>query len=85
VHLRSKEEENPENPVYLTWQEAVDWYLKQCENEIGDFTEELQRMRKLTHLVVKRLIEKDRVLVFIGETDGPAEDRLIATHPNYSI
>ncbi len=85
IHLRSKEEENPEKPVYLTWNEAVEWYLNQCQAEIGDSLEELHRMKKLTHLVVKRLIEKDRVLVFIGESDGPEKERLIATHPNYSI
>jgi DNA replication licensing factor MCM6 len=85
VYLRAKEEENPEKPVYLTWNEAVDWYLSQIQGEIGDSIEELNRMKKLTNLVVRRLIEKDRVLVFIGELDGPEKERLIATHPNYSI
>jgi DNA replication licensing factor MCM6 len=85
VYLRAKEEENPEKPVYLTWNEAVEWYLSQIQGEIGDSIEELNRMKKLTNLVVRRLIEKDRVLVFIGEFDGPEKERLIATHPNYSI
>lgn len=85
VYLRAKEEENPEKPVYLTWNEAVDWYLSQIQGDIGDSTEELHRMKKLTNLVVRRLIEKDRILVFIGELDGPEKERLIATHPNYSM
>ena len=70
---------------YLTWGETVDWYLKQCEREIGDSKEELNRYKKLTNLVIRRLISVDRVLIYIGESEGIEEtNRTIAVHPNYS-
>jgi len=84
AHLRSNEEQEP--PKYLTWSEAVDWYLEQCESEIGDSVDEMERIKALSNLVVKRLIEKDHVLIFMDEQpDGPPQSRTIAVHPNYVI
>ena len=62
TYLRSKEteakqvegEEAPEEVTYLTWGQVAEWYLEQCETQFGDSLEELNRMRKLTNLVIRR-------------------------------
>ncbi len=89
TYLRSKENDEEEESTYLTWGQTVDWYLKQCEAQIGDSAEELRRLRKLTNLVIRRLISVDHTLIYIGG-DGAAEsqeeaDRFIAVHPNYDV
>ena len=90
-HMRAIEDRSnlaeEELPAYISRGEAVRWYLEQCESDIGDSVEELERLKKLTELVIQRLIEKDRVLVQIGEysDDIPNDDRLIAVHPNFVI
>lgn len=88
-HLRSIEDRSntseEELPAYISRSEAVNWYLEQCESDIGDSVEELERLKKLTELVIQRLIDKDRVFVYIGEhnDDIPVDQRLIAVHPNF--
>lgn len=90
TYLRSKEDEEEKTEdkgttTYLTWGEVVEWYIQQCEREIGDSEEELQRYKKLTNLVIRRLVNVDHVLVYIGESEGiPELDRKIAVHPNYT-
>jgi DNA replication licensing factor MCM6 len=89
TYLRSQENEDDETSTYLTWGEAVEWYLNQCEAQIGDSMEELRRLKKLTNLVIRRLITVDHVLIYIGG-DGAAqsmteEDRTIAVHPNHVV
>lgn len=90
AYLRSKESEQDdtegEESKYLTWGEVAEWYLEQCEVDIGDSLEELERMRKLTNLVIRRLVQVDHVLMCIGSTEGiPEADRKIAVHPNYTF
>ena len=91
TYLRSKEAEEEKTEEegttsYLTWGQVVEWYLVQCERQIGDSEEELQRMRKLTNLVMRRLVQVDHVLVYIGESEGvPEQERKIAVHPNYDF
>jgi DNA replication licensing factor MCM6 len=89
TYLRSEENEEEEEATYLTWGQTVEWYLNQCEAQIGDSMEELRRLQKLTNLVIRRLITVDHVLIYIGG-DGAAEsmkeeDRKIAVHPNYVV
>ena len=89
TYLRSQENDSEQESTYLTWSQTVDWYLNQCEAQIGDSLEELQRLRKLTNLVIRRLIGVDHVLIYIGG-DGAAEsmkegDRKIAVHPNFVV
>jgi DNA replication licensing factor MCM6 len=90
TYLRSKEDEEEKTEeegttTYLTWGEIVEWYTQQCEREIGDSEEELQRIKKLTNLVIRRLVHVDHVLVYIGESEGiPELERKIAVHPNYT-
>eukprot|EP00804_Cyclotella_cryptica_P006107 CCRYP_010728-RA/>CCRYP_010728-RA protein AED:0.05 eAED:0.09 QI:0/0.33/0/1/1/1/4/0/979 len=91
TYLRSKEAEDEKteetgSSSYLTWGEVVEWYIEQCEVKIGDSLEELQRIKKLTNLVVRRLVQVDHVLVYIGESEGvPELERKIAVHPNYDF
>jgi Mg2+ and Co2+ transporter CorA len=55
TYLRSLESDDEEiESKYLTWKEVVDWYLEQREEEIGDSMEELERMRKMLNLVIRR-------------------------------
>lgn len=89
TYLRSLESDDEEvESKYLTWKQVVDWYLEQREEEIGDSVEELERMRKMVNLVIRRLINVDHVLMYIG--DGPStkaeeQQTKIAVHPNYSM
>jgi len=74
---------------YLTWGETVQWYLEHCEKQIGDSVDELRDLRKLTNLVIRRLISVDHVLIYITEESAAEnieeEDRKIAVHPNYVV
>jgi DNA replication licensing factor MCM6 len=87
TYLRSLESDDEKaESKYLTWREVADWYLEQREEEIGDSMEELERMRKVINLVIRRLINVDHVLIYIG--DGPStkeqeQETKIAVHPNY--
>ena len=92
IHLRSKENAAAENKdeegehMYLTWGETVEWYFEQYESEIRSSVEALNEKRKLVNLVIRRLISKDNVLVYMGGSDGLEEqDRRIAVHPNYDL
>ena len=83
-YLRSKEDEGDDG-TYLTWAEALEWHLGQCKGEIGNSEEERERMTKLTNLVIRRLINVDHVLMFMGDASDDADEqqRKIAVHPNY--
>jgi DNA replication licensing factor MCM6 len=92
TYLRSRESdaeevegEESEDSTYLKWGQVVEWYLEQCESTIGDSMEELNRMRKLTNLVLRRLVKIDHVLVVIGDADIPELERKLAVHPNYVV
>jgi DNA replication licensing factor MCM6 len=63
-HLRAREEDNIS---YLPWQELLNWYLEQCEEQIGGSLERLSEMEKKVNLVIRRLIDVDRILVTVGE------------------
>jgi DNA replication licensing factor MCM6 len=93
TYLRSRESEaervedegDGEESTYLTWGKVVEWYLEQCKSTIGDSMEELNHMRKLTNLVLRRLVKVDHVLVVIGDSDIPELERKLAVHPNYVV
>jgi DNA replication licensing factor MCM6 len=92
TYLRSRESEaerdegeGGEESTYLTWGRVVEWYLEQCKSTIGDSTEESNHMRKLTNLVLRRLVKVDHVLVVIGDSDIPELERKLAVHPNYVV
>jgi len=97
-HLRAMEEEQAEaaaegavvdqSQTYWTWQQASDWYLEQVEADIGDSLEQLEGMRKKVNLVIRRLIEVDRILVTVGDVSKSKKEEgktLLAVHPNYEI
>ena len=85
--LRSLESDDANiESKYLTWREVTNWYLEQREEEIGDSLEELERARKVTNLVIRRLINVDHVLMYIGDspsTKAEEQETKIAVHPNY--
>ena len=87
VYLRSKEDDGGDEGegTYLTWAETVEWYPEQCKGEIGNSAEERERLTKLTNLVIRRLINVDHVLMFMGDAsdDVDEQQRKIAVHPNY--
>lgn len=93
TYLRSRESDaegvegagEEEESTYLTWGQVIEWYLEQSKSVIGDSTEELNHMRKLTNLVLRRLVKVDHVLVVIGSSDIPELERKLAVHPNYVV
>jgi len=97
TYLRSRESEaegmegtgegerEGEGSTYLTWGQVIEWYLEQSKSVIGDSTEELNQLRKLTNLVLRRLVKVDHVLVIIGSSDIPELERKLAVHPNYVV
>ena len=90
VHLRSleREEGDEEESTYLTWSQAVTWYLEQCESEIGDSMEELERIKKVTNLVIRNMINRDRTLMIIGNHPSKKEQEQRAklmVHPNIDL
>jgi DNA replication licensing factor MCM6 len=95
-HLRSLEPENDDDKNdttsaggCLTWNELVEWYLEQVEQtEIKDSVNQLDLTRKKVNLVIRRLLNVDRMLVTVGEV--PTNKRLkqevkLQVHPNYVI
>jgi len=101
-HLRALEEEHAssvassgggmvfgdETDVYWTWQRVSDWYLEQVETDIGDSMEALESMRKKVNLVIRRLVDVDRILVTVGDVPKSKKEEgkiLLAVHPNYEI
>jgi MCM6 C-terminal winged-helix domain len=73
-------------PVYPKWSQVLEWYLEQCEERIGDSMEELERLKKLTNLVIQKLVKKDRSLIFVGEpptSKKEEHDARLAVHPNF--
>jgi valyl-tRNA synthetase len=99
-HLRALEEEHAEASQagggmvvdeainYWTWQKVSDWYLEQIEQDIGDSMEALESMRKKVNLVIRRLIDVDRILVTVGDVPKSKKEEgktLLAVHPNYEI
>jgi DNA replication licensing factor MCM6 len=91
-HLRALEKEDPESDApenpYWTWQQVLDWYLEQVESDIGDSMEDLESMKKKVNLVIRRLIDVDRILVTVGDVPRSKKDEgktLLAVHPNYEI
>ena len=88
THLRSLETEDESQSQHLKWSEAVEWYVEQMENDIGDSVEMLDEMRKKINLVIRRLVNVDQVLVTLG--DPPKNKReeqqaVLSVHPNYVV
>jgi DNA replication licensing factor MCM6 len=91
-HLRALEGEaaleGEQVTSYLTWDKVSEWYLEQCEEDIGDSMERLEEMRKKVNLVIRRLIDVDRILVTVGEAPKSKKEQgktLLAVHPNYEV
>ena len=89
IHLRTLENTNRPG---LTQDEIVKYYLEQIG--VGDDQEEVQTETKLCVRVIKRLLEKDNVLVRVGgdgdfggdQADGDSSGKaLIMVHPNYVL
>jgi DNA replication licensing factor MCM6 len=81
--VRRKEDSNET----VTWNQCVTWYLEENEDEINGDMEELGRLKKLAHSVIKKLVKHDSILVFLSEKEEGQEheDRIVGVHPNYSI
>jgi hypothetical protein len=45
----------------------LDWYLEQVAGDIGDSSEETEAAKKKINLIIRRLINVDRILVTVGE------------------
>ena len=98
-HLRAVEQQQEEDMdlqegggvtavTYWTWKQCLDWYLDQVEGDIGDSMDMLEAMKKKVNLVLRRLIDTDRILVTVGDVPKNKKDEqqtLLAVHPNYEI
>jgi DNA replication licensing factor MCM6 len=90
-HLRALEgsgERDERGVPYLKWGDILNWYLEQCEQDIGDSMEQLEDMRKKVNLVIRRLINTDRILVTVGDAPKSKKEEmntLLAVHPNYEV
>jgi len=85
-HLRAREGEDVID--YLTWDQVMEWYLNQCMDDIGDSLERLEEIKKKVTLVIRRLIDVDRILVTVGEAPQLKREQgktLLAVHPNYEV
>lgn len=89
THLRALEgDDESMSDSYLRWDQVVEWYLEQSEHLIGDSLEQLEELRKKVNLVIRRLIEVDRILVTVGEAPKSKKEQgktVLAVHPNYEI
>jgi hypothetical protein len=66
----------------------MEWYLNQCLEDIGDSLGRLEEIKKKVNLVVRRLIDVDRILVTVGDAPKSKKDQgktLLAVHPNYEV
>jgi DNA replication licensing factor MCM6 len=90
-HLRALEgagEGDERGVPYMKWEDILNWYLEQCEQDIGDSLERLEEMRKKVNLVIRRLINTDRILVTVGDAPKSKKEEmntLLAVHPNYEV
>eukprot|EP00934_Nitzschia_sp_Nitz4_P000821 Nitzschia sp. Nitz4//scaffold74_size92883//80500//83578//NITZ4_004833-RA/size92883-augustus-gene-0.9-mRNA-1//1//CDS//3329557625//821//frame0 len=87
AHLRAMEGDGLQQD-YMTWDQVVEWYLEQREDDIGDSLAQLDELKKKVNLVVRRLIDVDRILVTVGEAPKSKKQRgntLLAVHPNYEV
>jgi DNA replication licensing factor MCM6 len=87
-HLRALESDDETTSEYLQWDQVLEWYLSQSEHLIGDSIERLEEIRKKVNLVIRRLIDVDRILVTVGEAPKGKKDQgstLVAVHPNYEV
>lgn len=85
-HLRASE--GDEVSTYLTWDQALEWYLTEYKPENADSAEEMDDLRKKVNLVIRRLIDVDRILVSVGEQPKSKKDQgktVLAVHPNYEV
>ena len=58
------------------------------ESDIGDSVPMLEELRKKVNLVIRRLIDVDRILVTIGEAPKGKKNQgktILAVHPNYVV
>jgi DNA replication licensing factor MCM6 len=87
-HLRALESDDETTSEYLQWDQVLEWYLSQSEHLIGDSIERLEEIRKKVNLVIRRLIDVDRILVTVGEAPKGKKEQgktLVAVHPNYEV
>mmetsp|Transcript_35493 Transcript_35493/g.85907 ORF Transcript_35493/g.85907 Transcript_35493/m.85907 type:complete len:1130 (-) Transcript_35493:2-3391(-) len=92
-HLRTLERDgDPDSTVettdlpYWTWDQVRNWYIEQVEADIGDSMENLEAMRKKVNLVIRRLIDVDRILVTVGDAPKSKKEEgktLLAVHPPF--
>ncbi|KAJ3339717.1 MCM DNA helicase complex subunit mcm6 [Gonapodya sp. JEL0774] len=84
MRLREQEEKDSDD---MRMSEIVEWYLESIEEDL-DTEDQLLLEQKLVTLVIKRLYQKDNVLVKLSSGDGLEQDTndldpILVVHPNY--
>jgi DNA replication licensing factor MCM6 len=87
-NLEGEDESSSESLQRLQWDQVREWYLSQSEHLFGDSIERYEEMCKKVNLVIRRLIDVDRILVTVGEAPKGKKEQgktLLAVHPNYEV
>jgi len=82
AHLKRETDDGKE----VTEEDLTGWYIEQIEEEIQTEQQLIEQM-SLIGLIIKRLIDKDRVLIVYRPSDQPTkpELRVLVKHPNYPV
>jgi len=81
-YLEEKQKENES----VTEGDLIYFYLEQIESSLTKESMVIEQQH-LIQLVIRRLIDKDRVIIIYKESDDPnrPEDRVLAKHPNFNV
>eukprot|EP00931_Biecheleriopsis_adriatica_P028891 TRINITY_DN1721_c0_g3_i2.p1 TRINITY_DN1721_c0_g3~~TRINITY_DN1721_c0_g3_i2.p1 ORF type:complete len:845 (+),score=245.30 TRINITY_DN1721_c0_g3_i2:63-2537(+) len=66
--------------------DLISWYMEQVEEDIQT-EEQLFQQQHLVQLIVKRMVDKDRVVIVARESEDPLqpEGRVLVKHPNVPL
>lgn len=83
------DEQAQQRTRYLKWSEVVEWYLEtHVEQDVGASMDQLDEARKKVNLVIRRLLNKEMVLVSVGShpiNRDHEQQTLLSVHPNYDV
>lgn len=66
--------------------DLIAWYMEQIEDTLSTEAEMMEQQNKV-HLIIKRMIEKDSVILVYSQSPDPMrpEQRVLIKHPNYKV
>jgi len=81
-HLTDQENDGKE----VKEEDLTNWYMEQVEEEIQTEAQLFEQQHKV-QLIIKRMVEKDRVMVVFRDSEDPMrpELRVLVKHPNFLV